>query len=219
MTNLYKMIRHPILYYYSIKKIALQSASPGSMPLSNKLNTSINIQGFNTQAAGIFPGISSADIAIVAGQNAGHARVTLGPQEVSFNGQFDRAMPVQKADFNMSWTQDDTGLQLSSDKSILVTDDLESLTQFSLFLPVSSEQDSSPFLSLYSTVSLNDANGVLDEYQIVGQNGVTATKDELAKQFDTVATTAEKYNITKDPASCSGGHSEDGIKDRLKHLF
>ena len=24
MTNLYKMIRHPILYYYSIKKIALQ---------------------------------------------------------------------------------------------------------------------------------------------------------------------------------------------------
>ena len=47
----------------------------------------------------------------------------------------------------------------------------------------------------------------------------SSTKDELSKQFDTVATTAEKYNITKDPASCSGGHSEDGIKDRLKHLF
>jgi hypothetical protein len=46
-----------------------------------------------------------------------------------------------------------------------------------------------------------------------------ATKDELAKQFDTVATTAEKYNVTKDPASCSGGHSEDSIKDRLKNLF
>lgn len=47
----------------------------------------------------------------------------------------------------------------------------------------------------------------------------SSTKDELSKQFDTVATTAEKYNITKDPASCSGGHSEDSIKDRLKHLF
>jgi hypothetical protein len=47
----------------------------------------------------------------------------------------------------------------------------------------------------------------------------SSTKDELSKQFDTVAKTAEKYNITKDPASCSGGHSEDSIKDRLKHLF
>ena len=47
----------------------------------------------------------------------------------------------------------------------------------------------------------------------------SSTKDELSKQFDTVAATAEKYNVTKDPASCSGGHSEDGIKDRLNHLF
>lgn len=47
----------------------------------------------------------------------------------------------------------------------------------------------------------------------------TATKDEINKQFSTVASSAEKYNVTKDPASCSGGHSEDSIKDRLKHLF
>ncbi|MFZ2546035.1 MAG: hypothetical protein WAW62_03350 [Candidatus Saccharimonas aalborgensis] len=47
----------------------------------------------------------------------------------------------------------------------------------------------------------------------------TATKDEINKQFSTVASSAEKYNATKDPASCSGGHSEDGIKDRLNHLF
>jgi hypothetical protein len=47
----------------------------------------------------------------------------------------------------------------------------------------------------------------------------SSSKDELSNQFDTVATTAEKYNITKDPASCSGGHSEDSIKDRLKNLF
>ena len=47
----------------------------------------------------------------------------------------------------------------------------------------------------------------------------TATKDELNKQFDTVATTAEEYNATKDPASCSGGQSEDSISDRLKNVF
>lgn len=47
----------------------------------------------------------------------------------------------------------------------------------------------------------------------------TATKDEINKQFSTVASSAEKYNVTKDPASCSGSQSEDSIKDRLKHLF
>lgn len=47
----------------------------------------------------------------------------------------------------------------------------------------------------------------------------SATKDELNKQFETVATTAEKYNVTKDPDTCSGGQSEDSISDRLKNLF
>ena len=47
----------------------------------------------------------------------------------------------------------------------------------------------------------------------------SATTDELNKQFETVATTAEKYNATKDPESCSGGQSENSISDRLKNLF
>ena len=47
----------------------------------------------------------------------------------------------------------------------------------------------------------------------------TATNDEINKQFSTVATSAEKYNATKDPASCSGGLSEDSIKNRLKNVF
>lgn len=45
------------------------------------------------------------------------------------------------------------------------------------------------------------------------------SKEELQKQYDTIATTAEKYNTTKDPASCSGGHSDGGFKDRMKHLL
>ncbi len=47
----------------------------------------------------------------------------------------------------------------------------------------------------------------------------TSTKDELKTQYDSIATTAEKYNTTKDPASCSGGHEKGGMKDRLKHLL
>ncbi len=44
------------------------------------------------------------------------------------------------------------------------------------------------------------------------------TKADLAKQFSGVPSTAEKYDITKDPASCSGDQPTT-IKDRLKHLF
>lgn len=65
----------------------------------------------------------------------------------------------------------------------------------------------------------NISNKVIgDKDRLLVSYGI-ATKDEINKQFSTVATTAEKYNVTKDPASCSGGHSEDGIKDRLNHLF
>jgi hypothetical protein len=65
----------------------------------------------------------------------------------------------------------------------------------------------------------NIANKVIgDEDRLLVSYG-TATKDELNKQFDTVAATAGKYNVSKDPELCSGGHSEDSIKDRLKNLF
>ena len=46
-----------------------------------------------------------------------------------------------------------------------------------------------------------------------------STNNQLNQQFATVASSAEKYNVTKDPASCSGGHTENSFKDRLKHLF
>lgn len=40
----------------------------------------------------------------------------------------------------------------------------------------------------------------------------------LKKQFDTVPSTANKYDVTKDPASCSGNRTTS-IHDRLVHLF
>ena len=47
----------------------------------------------------------------------------------------------------------------------------------------------------------------------------TSTKDEINKQFATVASTDEKYDIEKDPASCSGGHSDNSAKARISHLL
>ncbi len=65
----------------------------------------------------------------------------------------------------------------------------------------------------------NIANKVIGDKDRLLVSYGSSTKDEITKQFSTVASSAEKYNVTKDPASCSGGHSEDSIKDRLKHLF
>lgn len=47
----------------------------------------------------------------------------------------------------------------------------------------------------------------------------TSSKEELQKQYESIDTTAEKYNTTKDPASCGAGHSENSFEERLKHMF
>lgn len=46
-----------------------------------------------------------------------------------------------------------------------------------------------------------------------------SSQDELNKQFETVATTAEKANTTKDPESCSGSENNTSFSERMKHLF
>jgi hypothetical protein len=43
--------------------------------------------------------------------------------------------------------------------------------------------------------------------------------DELQKESKSVASTAHKYDITPDPASCSGGQRATTVQDRLNHLF
>ena len=45
------------------------------------------------------------------------------------------------------------------------------------------------------------------------------TDDELQKQYQAIPATAEKYNNTPDPASCSGGKSKATMRDRLNHMF
>ncbi|HSX27894.1 MAG TPA: hypothetical protein VLF60_00395 [Candidatus Saccharimonadales bacterium] len=44
------------------------------------------------------------------------------------------------------------------------------------------------------------------------------TQDDLQKQYNSISTSAAKYDTDKDPASC-GGSAGPTAKDRFKHLF
>lgn len=135
----------------AVEKVGLIFDKPG------EFSVSANIDAFNNKASGAIPGISDANISIVSNTNAGRASIKLGPQNVYFDGQFSRAMPVKNAQFELRWTNDKNGFELISDKSVLVTDDLNSTTQFSLLFANKDAADTSPFLSLYTYASLNDA--------------------------------------------------------------
>lgn len=41
----------------------------------------------------------------------------------------------------------------------------------------------------------------------------------LKKQYDTIPSTAQKYDTALDPATCSGGHGNITLRDRLAHMF
>jgi len=134
-----------------LTKIEVLVDEPGT------LTVGAQIDSFNNQAVGVIPGISNANLWLSSNPNMGTAKVELGPQEIYFDGQFNRSMPLQKGEFELNWTNDANGFELFSQKSLLVTDDLESETQFSLFFPSKASTESAPFLSLYTYASLNDA--------------------------------------------------------------
>jgi len=123
-----------------------------------ELTIRTNIDAFNNQAVGAIPGISDADMVISANQDTGRAHITLSPQNINFDQQLNRAIPVKQGDLWLNWAIADEGITVSSEKSALVTDDIDSLTQFSLFIPQQGQSERQPFLSLYSYVSVNDAS-------------------------------------------------------------
>ncbi|MEO8863349.1 MAG: hypothetical protein ABI354_03440, partial [Candidatus Saccharimonadales bacterium] len=45
------------------------------------------------------------------------------------------------------------------------------------------------------------------------------TESDIQKQYNSIPTSAEKYNTTKDPASCGGGHDDSGLKARFTHML
>lgn len=134
-----------------LKQIGLVIDQPGEFSLSAE------IEAFNNQAIGALPGIRDADISLLTNQKSGQAHIKLAPQNINFDGQFSRAMPIKSGDIALSWTNNEKGFELVSEKSVLITDDLETLTQFSLLFPGENAVNKSPFLSLYSYASLNDA--------------------------------------------------------------
>ncbi|RBW44511.1 TIGR02099 family protein [Psychromonas sp. B3M02] len=122
-----------------------------------QLTVNAKIDGFSNQANDIIPGINNADIKVTADQDSGHASISLPPQSINFDGQFNRAMPLQKGEIDLHWHVGETGVTLASNGVEIETDDLKSTSQFSLFFPNQEQQDSSPYLRLYSYASLNDA--------------------------------------------------------------
>ena len=132
-----------------------------------ELTIGAEIDAFNNQAVGVFPGISDANIKISSNKLAGKASINLPAQNVLFDGQFNRAMPLQKANIELAWLNDDNGVELKGNNVSLVTDELTSLSQFSLFIPSQKASQVDPFLSFYSYSSLNDATKAQHYFPII----------------------------------------------------
>jgi len=60
-----------------------------------------------------------------------------------------------------------------------------------------------------ANVIINDQDKLLVSYGVTG---------DAQKQYDSIQNNARKYDVERDPASCSGSHSV-GSTERLKHLF
>ena len=135
-----------------LNKIGLKVDKPGELTLN------ANIDAFNNQAVGVIPGISDANISVTSNKHAGHATIKLGQQKIHFDGHFNRPMPLQEGDFQLNWKNNEDGFELLSEKSLLITDEINSLSQFSLFFPNEKATNTSPILNLYSYTSVNDAS-------------------------------------------------------------
>jgi len=174
--------------------------------VAGELSARVVIDSFNMQANDVYPGITDADITITSSQHLGQANIKLGPQEITFDGQFNRAIPLQSADIALNWRMGNRGFEISSDNTSMITDDLQSLTQFTVQFPkskvnnesgndvdnesnndvdneIEDNADSSPYLSLYSTVSLNDAAKAQHYFPIeaMGQDVYDYLKPTLKK--------------------------------------
>ena len=118
---------------------------------------SLKLDKFKNNPVGAIPGLSNANIKINGNLEQGSIDIHLPMQEVHFDGQFSRFMPIQSADIPMQWLQTEIGLKLFSEQTLLVTDELDTISQFSLLLPNENALNQSAFLSLYTYASLNDA--------------------------------------------------------------
>ncbi len=132
----------------------------------NTLNYRTSLKAFKNRPQDGIPGLSNAHIELSGGVSQGELTVKLPKQKIYFDGQFSRPMPVKSGLLDLRWMQTDTGFKLYSEQSSLKTEDLETTTQFSLLFPKKEAKNQSPFLSLYSYASLNDAGKAQHYYPI-----------------------------------------------------
>ena len=124
----------------------------------HKLQFNVLLSAFKNKPKGVVPGVSNGNIEIIGEAAQGEIKIDLPKQDIYFDGQFSRAMPVESAQIEVHWLVTPGGFKLFSDHSLLTTTDLDTKTRFSLFFPNKQAENQSPFLSLYSYASLNDAS-------------------------------------------------------------
>ena len=134
----------------AIKQIAFSKDS------RNQIQFGAQLKGLKNRPKGFIPGLSNADVDIQAKGQRGNIQLELADQKVYFDDQFSRPMPIKSANINLNWAMTDKGLKLFSQQSHLQTDDLDSISQFSLLFPNEKAKNQSPFLSLYTYASFND---------------------------------------------------------------
>ena len=124
---------------------------------ADKPQFGVQLAAFKNHPKGAFPGLSNAHIEVQGDASQGELNIRLAKQKIYFDGQFSRAMPVESGDLALRWLVTPEGLKLFSEQSLLKTTDLDTITEFSLLFPNKEAKNKSPFLSLYSYASLNDA--------------------------------------------------------------
>ncbi|GLS89812.1 DUF3971 domain-containing protein [Psychromonas marina] len=129
-----------------------------SLNEQSKFQFALKLHEFKNRPVGAIPGISNGNITLQGDIYQGRVEIGLAKQKIYFDGQFSRSMPVKSGDIDLRWLQTDTGLQLFSKSAQLNTDELDTLTDFSILFPNEKAQNQSAFLSLYTYASLNDAS-------------------------------------------------------------
>lgn len=136
----------------NIEQIGLSANKYGNVQFSLALSE------FKNRPVGGIPGLSNADITLIGSLKEGNVDIHLAPQKIHVDGQFSRSIPIKSADIAIQWLQTETALKLSSEQTLISTDDLDTTSEFSLLLPNHKTANQSVFLSLYSYASLNDAS-------------------------------------------------------------
>lgn len=129
-----------------------------SLTPHNEFKFNVKLHEFKNRPVGAIPGISNANIALQGNLHNGQVDIRLAKQKIYFDGQFSRSMPVKSGDIDLRWLQTETGMQLFSKSAQLETDELDTLTDFSILFPNEKSQRKGAFLSLYTYASLNDAS-------------------------------------------------------------